>query len=140
MTTLEARAYGPDSTPEEIEAMRARVSLYHGDIVLYDEMPVVTPFTIGVCYDRVEELVDAHGCEFLIVDVRNAGQPDAATRKGIKQRVERLKGRISHVAVAMTSNPLITVTARFIQALVPIPLTIHGTVEQAEEALRHGRR
>ena len=132
---LEARAYGPQSSPEELEAIRRRVSL-HGDAVLYQELPVTTVFTIDLCYDRVEELVDAHGCRALIVDVRDSSRPSAVVRKRITARVEALHGRVRHVAVVMKPNPLMMVATRFVQAAMSIPLSFHNTMAEAEEALR----
>jgi hypothetical protein len=43
---IEARAYGPDSTPEEIAAIKARVYLYAPDIIMWQEVPVMSVFQV----------------------------------------------------------------------------------------------
>ena len=88
---LEARAYGPDSTPEEVEALRAQVTLHSsGDAVLWREIPVMSEFSIDVCSDRLEELCAAHGCRFLLVDSRAGARPDAVVRKRLLARSKQL--------------------------------------------------
>ena len=135
MSEIEARAYGPDCTPEELAAIRGRVDIWRDRIVLYRELEVITDFSIGICYDRVAELV-GEGAQFLIIDVRNVGRPDAQMRKTIQTRIRQLEGRLRHVALVMDTNPFILVAARFLQSALAVPFTIHATYEEAEEKLR----
>lgn len=136
MSEIEARAYGPDSTAEEIAAIRSRVDIWRDGIILYRELAVITDFSVGICYDRVAELVN-EGAQFLIVDVRNAGRPDARMRKTIQGRIKALEGRLRHIALVMDTNPFLTVAARFLQSALAVPFTVHATYEEAEEKLRN---
>src|SRR5262245_57097989 len=53
---LESRPYGPDSTPEEIQAIRNRVSVYDGDIVMYKEVPVQSLFQLDLFQEKLEQI------------------------------------------------------------------------------------
>ena len=53
---LEQRAYGPDSAPEECDAIADRVSLLEERVLLMREMPVQSPFSINLMFDRLEAL------------------------------------------------------------------------------------
>jgi hypothetical protein len=137
---FDARPYGPDSTPEEIAAMRARVSLLADDVVLYRELPVMTVFSVDVFFGRIEELFREHGCPYLMVDVSAGGRPDAAERKRIQEWIQRLTPPLRHIAVITAKNVLVTIAAKFVQATLPVTLSIHDTVAEAEEALRRVAR
>jgi len=133
---IEARAYGPESTPEEIAAIQARLTVVDDNVVLWRELPVMSPFSVDVCYDRLEALCRAHGCRLALVDVRGGGRPDAAARKRIQQRVTRVDNQLVHVAIVVGANPLVRVAARFVQAGMPVRASIHATIEEGMEALR----
>jgi len=45
---LEARAYGPDSTGEEVQAIRDRVYKYRDGIVMYREVPIQSLFQLDL--------------------------------------------------------------------------------------------
>src|SRR5690606_7799705 len=75
MIQLEAKAYGPDSTPAEIEAIGARLSLLRPDVVIYREVPVPSAFQIGVFGERLRQVtagLDSYG---LIMDLTQAKPP-----------------------------------------------------------------
>lgn len=131
---IEARTYGPDASPAELEALRARVTLYKPGIVLYREIPKTSPFTINLMYDVAEALVIEHDCPFFLVDVREATKlPSVQARKLIISRAERLSGQIRHYCLVINDNPLIAVASRFVQAAMTISLSLHGSIEDAEE-------
>ena len=134
---LEARAYGPESTAEEIEAMRARV-VVHGDgqAVLWRELPLMSEFSVDVFSDRVEELCASHGCRFLIIDSRAGARPTPAVRRRIRERSEQLSDRLERVFVVINPNPVLWALSRFIQAVSATNMTLHGSLEEVEEELR----
>ena len=84
---LEARAYGPDSTPEEVAAIRSRLTVVDGKVLLWRELPVMSAFVVDICFDQVEAMCRAHGCRVLIVDSSVGSRPDAESRKRIFERV-----------------------------------------------------
>ena len=137
---LEARAYGPESTPEEVEAMRARVAVHsEGDAVVWRELPVMSEFSVDVFSDRVEQLCAAHGCRFLIIDSRAGARPSPAVRRRIRERSKQLSSRLERVFVVINPNPVIWALSRFVQAVSATNLTLHDSLEEVEEELRRVR-
>ena len=70
---LEQRAYGPDSTREESEAIADRVSCIDERVLLMREMPVQSPFSINVMFDRLESLAGGWNRFSYVVDLSEAG-------------------------------------------------------------------
>jgi thiamine monophosphate synthase len=133
---IEARPYGPDSTPDELEALRSRVSFHGNATVLYREVPVLSEFQIDVVCDRVEELCRVHDCSFLIVDLGASARPDAALRAKLEQRISLLEGRVRHLGL-ITTHMLIRIALKFLAARLPVSVSVHSTLAEAEEAIRH---
>jgi hypothetical protein len=140
ITADEARPYGPDATPEERAAIRARVRWLEDDIIEYRECPVMTPFSVDLMFDAT--LQAAAGLErfAILVDVREAPRPSAELREHLRERAARIESRVRHVALVADSL-LIRVAAPFIFAKLPfISASIHSNREDALEALRRGGR
>jgi hypothetical protein len=97
---LEQRAYGPASTPEECDAIAERVSLIEERVLLMGEMPVQSPFSINLMFDRLEALARDWDRFAYVVDLAEARRPDAETRAALKERVLRISPRVAHVAIA----------------------------------------
>lgn len=135
---LQLRAYGPDSTREESEAIEDRVSRIGERVLLLREIPVQSPFSINLMFDRVESL--AHGWDRFsyVVDLSEAGRPDAATRATLKERVLRVNPRVTHVAIVVGSNLLMRAMARLIAyGMGMTSVGVHVTrAEAIEEAVR----
>ncbi len=111
---IEKRAYHEDSTPEEIALLRARIFIREENIIFYDEIPIVCPFSINLLFQKTEELADELDQCGLIIDVSNTVHPDAATRKVINQRFERICDKVSHVAFITGKNILMNTVIRFV--------------------------
>lgn len=137
---IEARPYGPDSSADEVAALQARVSIDDANILVVREIPISTPFSIDVLHDRIEQLLERHQCSAMLVDLRTSGRSDAATRQRINERTARLMGRLRHIAVIVPANPLVKASARFAQASMPVPVTLHESIEDGMEALRRGEQ
>lgn len=134
-----AKPYGPESTPEEIGELRARVRLHEAGILIYEEIPVVTEFQLGICFGRVEELLREHPGAALIIDIRDSQRPPPAIREALQGWYNRLQDRLTRIAVVTGKNFLINIIAKFIMSGIPQKVTVHTTVAEAAEALRHVR-
>jgi hypothetical protein len=135
---LEQRAYGPDSTREESDAIADRVSRIDERVLLMREMPVQTPFSIDVMFDRLEALASGWDRFSYVVDLSDARRPDAETRAALKRRVLRVSPRVAHVAIVVGSNLLMRAMARlFAYGMGLTSVGIHVTRDEAiEEAER----
>jgi hypothetical protein len=135
---LEQRAYGPESTREETAAIEERVSIVDDAILLMHEMPVQSPFSVNVMFDRFETLARDWDRFAYVVDLTEAKRPDPATRAVLKERALRVKMRVTHLAVAVGNNVLMRAMARlFAYGMGFASVGIHATrAEAIEEARR----
>jgi hypothetical protein len=134
---LEQRAYGPDSTREETAAIADRVSIVDDGILLMHEMAVQSPFSVNIMFDRFETLARDWDRFVYVVDLTEAKRPGPETRAVLKERVLRLKGRVTHVAVAVGNNLLMRAMARlFAYGMGLTSVGIHATREEAIEEAR----
>jgi hypothetical protein len=135
--TLSAREYGPDSTLEEQQAMVDRVSVVDAGILLIREMPVQSPFSVHLMYDRIETLSQDWDSFAYVVDLTEAKRPNAQTRAALKERSLRVKHRISHVSVVVGTNELMRIMARlFAYGMGLASVSIHATCAEAIERAR----
>jgi hypothetical protein len=135
---LEQRAYGPESTREETAAIADRVSIVDERILLLREIPAQSPFSVNVMFDRFETLARDWDRFAYVVDLTEAKRPDPETRAVLKERVLRVKLRVTHVAVAVGNNLLMRAMARlFAYGMGLASVGIHATrAEAIEEARR----
>jgi len=135
---LEERAYGPESTREETAAIADRVSIVDEGILLLQEIPVQSPFSVNVMFDRFEMFARDWDRFAYVVDLTDAKRPDAETRAVLKERALRVKLRVTHVAVVVGNNLLMRAMARlFAYGMGMESVGIHETrAEAIEEARR----
>ena len=134
---IEARPYGPDSTPEEIEALRARVYMHTDEIAMFREVPVPTPFEVGICMAKLDELLLDPKLRYVIVDFSEAGRPSAEVREFARSRFAAYRGRVRHMAFFTGRNVLMNIAIRFVLSNVFPQYSVHKTLAEAEEAIRN---
>lgn|SRR5262245_33424809 len=135
--TLSPREYGPESTPEERQAIADRVSIVGARLLLMREIPVQSPFSVDVMYDRIETLSEDWDRFAYIVDLTEAKRPNPETRAALKRRSLRINHRISHVAIVVGNNELMRIMARlFAYGMGLASVTIHATSAEAIEWAR----
>lgn len=138
---IEARAYRSDSTEEEVEALRGRVTWDPRGWVAYREIPVFTPFSLGVLFGQVGRLEEEHSLDgyTMYVDVSEAGTPNAATRQKLRELLAD-RQKISRLVVFSGKNALINVAVKFVASkfLKGKKLVICSSHEEALEVLQRG--
>jgi hypothetical protein len=135
--SLLPREYGPESTPEERQAIANRVSLVGARILLIREMPIQSPFSVHLMYDRIEKLSQDWDRFAYIVDLTEAKRPNPETRAALKERSLRISRRISHVAIVVGTNELMRIMARlFAYGMGLASVSIHVTSAEAIERAR----
>ncbi len=134
---IEARPYGPDSTPEEREALLRRVWLYRPDIVYWHELPVMSEWQVELFGRRMEELTESVDDYGVLVDLRHAKPPNAAIRRRLRDVYTRaMKSGLSRAAVFTEANFFINVAAKFVMGGAGLRVfSVHKHREDAEAAL-----
>jgi len=134
---LELRAYGPDATREESEAIANRVSVVDEGILFLHELPVQRAFSVNLMFDRIESLTRDWDRFAYIVDLTEAKRPDPETRAALKARVVLMNPRVTHVGIAVGDNLLMRAMARlFAYGMGLSSVSIHATPAEAIEETR----
>lgn len=114
-TSIEAKAYGPDSTPEEIKLLQDRVYAYSDNILYWKEAPVVSKFQIEVQFEKLAQLSAGLDEFSLILDLAEAASPpDAKLRKQLSTEFMAYDSRVLKVAVFTEKNFLLNIAAKFV--------------------------
>ena len=114
MANIEKRVYDENSTPEEIEMLKKCVYVYEDNIIFYDEINIVCPFSINLFFQKTEELAEQFDSCGLVINISNTLHPDASTRQAINQRFTKICNKVSHVAFITGKNFLLNTTIRFV--------------------------
>jgi hypothetical protein len=136
---LEARPYGPDSTPSEIEAIRGRVYLYRERTLMYVEVPVVSSFQMQLFRSRFDEVAAGMSSFDLIIDLRDAHPPGAEAREWLRDLFGSQKA-MRRVAVFTGRNFMLNVAAKFVLGSFGLrDFTVNTTLNEAVASLGTGR-
>ena len=135
---LEKRAYGPDSSKEEIQLIRDRI--FHdklNDCIIYQELPVLSSFSISLFKEGLDTIIQETKCGFLVVDVSNISAPSGSLASELKTVMKEADPRLTHVAVGGV-NALVRVVAKFILSSVfkNATFSISNTLEEAIEKVK----
>lgn len=136
---FERRPYGPDSTKEEIQAIRERVFLAEPGIVVWYELPVQCAFSMRLFEERAAELIKDQRDWGIVIDVTDSGPPSADVREEIRAGMLRLGIATHPYALATGKNPLLNAAAKFV--IAPVlgfgSVAITKTREEAIEVVRN---
>src|SRR5262245_53593819 len=138
---LEPRAPGPDASPDERAELRKRVWKIEDRLFILVEVPVQTPFTLDVLFDRLEELAAGLDRFAYVVDLSTVSRPNARVREKLRQRVGQINSRLAHVGVAVGKNVVIRAVAKLTAFATGFrSFSFHGSVDEAVEACRRALR
>jgi hypothetical protein len=135
--TIEARPYGPEASPGERTELRDRVWKVEDRLFVMNEVPVQSPFSLDVMFDRLEELAAGLERFAYVVDLSGVRRPDAQARERLRQRVKRINPRLAHVGVIIGVNVVIRAVARLAAFTVGFrSISFHMSADEAMEACR----
>ena len=135
---IEARAYGPDSTDEEIRLLQDRVQLYNEDTILLTEIPVMSLFSIETTANEIGRYLEDERVRYIIIDLVGVGAPDAALRAKLKECYSKYTNQIDHVAYFTEMNVILNLIAKFMVRTIGYKkYSFHKTKEQALKAIRN---
>jgi hypothetical protein len=135
--SIEVRPGDADSTLVELDELRARVWKLDDRLFMFAEVPVQTPVTLDVLFDRLEELTAGLDRFAYVVDLSGVKRPDASVRERLRHRVGRIRPRLEHVALVVGGNVVIRAVATLAAFAVGFrSFTIHASIDEAVEACR----
>jgi hypothetical protein len=135
---FENRAYGPESTPEEVQAIKECITVHEPGILLWRELPVHSLFSLDVVEERLQLLIRDLDRYDLLVDLVRAAPPSPAVRERLK-RIFKSQAKLGRVAVFTERNFMLNVAAKFVLggSVGLRKFSVHRTAEEALEELRH---
>jgi hypothetical protein len=137
----EALPTGSPALPADVVDLRRRVSRIDDRLFLLQQVPIQTPFTVEVLFDRLEELSAGLDRFAYVVDLTQAQRPDAPTRELLKQRIFRLNKRLAHVSLVGGSNVVMRALAKLVVFAGGVrSFSFHESVDDATEACRRALR
>ena len=113
MTTIEAKEYGPDSSPEEIRAIQERLYLVGPGLVMYREVPHPTPFQIRLFADKLKGLTAGLGSYAMVLDLTQARPPGKRCREALRALFAG-EPKLGKVAVFTGGNFIINSVAKLL--------------------------
>ena len=133
---LEKRAYGPDCTPEEKQAILDRLTFDPGkNCMEYNEVPVTSEYSVELMDQGMKEVFEkTNEPVFLLIDLTKVDMPSSSVRIKIKDTLLKYdsKKRFIHIGI-FGLNALINVVASFImnRAIKNASVTMSKTREDA---------
>lgn len=113
MLTVEAREYGPNSTPGELEAIKARLYLIRPAVVMYREVPVPSPFQIGVFAEKLRAITADLPAYDMILDLTEAKPPGSSCRDALREMFAT-EHKLGRLAVFTGGNFIINSVAKLL--------------------------
>jgi len=133
---FEKKPYTESASIEEIEAIKNSVSIYNSQIIYFKDLPVVSPFSTNIAFDKIDQLAKQMGPCGLILDVSVSDRPDAATRRALNDRHKKISKNIRQVAFVTKSNIVVRTIIKFVMfQSVLESFTINTTFEEAEASI-----
>lgn len=133
---LEARAYGPDSSPQEIEAIEQRIYMHETGALYWHEIPIQSPFHVGIVNRRLHELSRKLEHYDLIIDLSTARPPDTRARAALREMFNE-QVKLRRTAVLTKKNFMLGALARLVLSNSGLRnFGICRTLPEALESLR----
>jgi hypothetical protein len=109
-------------------------------LLLMQEIPVQSPFSVTLMFDRLEALTAGWDRFAYVVDLTEASRPGPETRAVLKERVLRISPRVAHVAIVVGGNLVMRAMARLVAygmglRSVSVHLTRPEAIEEAGRAM-----
>ena len=125
------------SSPTEIEAIREHVCLYKNNIILWREVPVMSPFQVELFQQKLELLAQQFPSFDLLIDLTGAQHPPDAEIRAQLRMIFKSQRNLHAVAVFTGRNFMLNVAARFVLGAVGVAFSVHSTKEEALRALQY---
>ena len=137
MSHLEKKAYGPDSTAEEIKMLKSRVGILNDTTIYLDEVPIMSEFEIEITSGEIGDYLSKNSdLKYIVINLINTAPPDAKLREKLRQCYSSYVGRINYVAYYTGNNTFLNLIAKYMVRTIGYKkYSFHKTKEQALKAI-----
>lgn len=117
--------------------MRKRVTIFQDKIILYDEIPIFSPFSIEIMFSEMTKLANQFNECAYIIDISETQLPDAETRRILNKKFKETLNNVKHVAFVTGKNFIINTAAKFVMFQTNLDsFSINKTREEAVENIK----
>ncbi len=134
---IEKKKYDHSASEQVKEAMRKRVTIFQDKIILYDEIPIFSPFSIEIMFSEMTKLANQFNECAYIIDISETQLPDAETRRILNKKFKETLNNVKHVAFVTGKNFIINTAAKFVMFQTNLDsFSINKTREEAVENIK----
>jgi hypothetical protein len=135
---FEVRPYGPESTQDEVQAIKDCIYVYKPGVVMYRELPIQSIFQLDLFHAKLNEVASTLASYALLIDLTDARPPNAAIRVRLKSLFGS-QANMRTAAVFTGKNFMLNVAAKFVLSGIGLKsFTVHKTLPEALEAVGNG--
>ena len=138
MVNMEKMYNAENTSKEEIEAIKERVSYYKDDIIIYKQLPLPTAFAQKLFIEKLKEIVKPESQFLLLIDLREVlEKPNSELREILKNIFKYYKKQIIHCCIVIDSkvNVFIKFAVRIIMGKSLNSYSIHSDFDEALEKI-----
>jgi hypothetical protein len=138
MKEIEAKAYGPDCTPEEIGLLKGLITIFDSHTLLFKEAPIVSEFQIEICFNHMAHLIEKNpDLKYLLIDLSASQRPGPKERQCLKVFWKKIAPDLDHISLFTEKNFLLNTAAKFVlNGLALRSFSIHKKKEEAIRELK----
>lgn len=111
---IENKVYNEDASIQEIEAIKSRVYQLEEGIIVFDELPIMSEFTVNTTFDKLEELLEGQAQQSILFNLSPVvGIPTMEVRQLLYLRFARVSPKVIVYSFATGKNPILTIALKF---------------------------
>ncbi len=134
---FENKEYTADCGEHVKEALRNRISIFDDQIIVLNDIPVLSPFALEVMMGEVSRKGRTLGAYGLIVDARKSSRPNSECRRKINELFDSLSNEITHISFCSGKNKFINTAAKFIMFQNTLKsFSFSSTMEEAVDDIK----
>lgn len=119
---IEKRAYVEDATAEEVEALKSRVFQLEKDIIVYNEIPIMSEFSVNIMFDQLESMLNSGKVRAVLFDLSTTEAPPFNIRQLLYKRFEPVTPKVEVFSFNTGKGGLINVALKFFMNTTKAPI------------------
>ncbi|MGB3724357.1 MAG: hypothetical protein WA981_01190 [Glaciecola sp.] len=104
VSPIQNKEYGPNSTPQEIEALESCVFMHHDNVIYWKEVPMMSSWQVSVFENKIKHLASELGSFSILIDLTDSIPPNASVRKTLRELFMSLNNMGLQKAAAFTGK------------------------------------
>jgi len=135
------RYFEENSSKEEIEVLKSRITYYDKNIIWFRDIPIPSSFVQKLFFQKLNEIIEPDQKFYMLIDLRDVKikKADVENRDILKKTFEHYKSQIIHGFVVVGPNIFMKVAAKVVFRRLN-SLSFHLTMEDALDKISEIRK